>query len=172
MAKYCPKKVQDIVRPYITRSSYYAHPELLLMASDQAEERRFAVNAIKGIRNGKMTDSSLPRKFIAAPVNFEAQCLTELIDWEKVPLSQPLLTATMTSEEVEVCMDWPITVPESWQCDSQDMERAVKKVSESCRMMVGRVKKEGWVRCAEASRNILKSPNTKADYEALFDLTF
>ena len=48
----------------------------------------------------------------------------------------------------------------------------MKKVSDSCRLVVGRIKREGWVRCAEDSRRILKKPDTKADYKALFDLAF
>ena len=89
---------------------------------------------------------------------------TELIDWGKVKLTEPLLTAKLTR------LDIPLTVPATWQCHSQSMERAVRKVSEACLMVVGEKKREGWIRCAEESRKVIKKPNTKADYMPLFDI--
>ena len=56
----------------------------------------------------------------------------ELSDWDKVKLSEPLLTATMTTEELVSCRDIPVVVPDTWKCHSQSMERAIRKVSESC----------------------------------------
>ena len=94
----------------------------------------------------------------------------ELIDWDKEKLSEPLLTATMTTEELVSCLDTPLVVPDTWQCHSQSMERAIRKVSESCLMVVGEKKREGWIRCAEESRKVLKKPYSNADYMSLFAL--
>ena len=58
-----------------------------LLASEQAQERRLAVTVIEDVRNGK--GSSLPRRFDVPPVNFEAQCLEELIGWKTVPAKEP-----------------------------------------------------------------------------------
>ena len=173
VSTFCPREVQDIVNPYIGRSAYFAHPELLLLtllASEQEQERHFAVAIVRGARKGELKGCSLPRKFEVPPINFEAQGLTELIDWSKVPIMEPLLTSMMTMKELEACLDQPLSVPATWQCHAQSMERAVKKVSDSCRLVVGREKREGWIRCAEESRRILRNPDTKADYEALFQL--
>ena len=171
--KLCPPKVQEITKKYVFRSSYFAHPELILitlLSSEDEEERRFGVKIIKEkIRGGAELGVSLPRKFDAPPVNFQAKVLTELIDWDTVPLTEPLITATLTSEQVISCLDTPLEVPSTWQCHSQSMERAIRKVSESCLMVVGEKKREGWIRCAEASRKVIKKPNTKADYLPLFD---
>ena len=44
--KYCSDKVCEVVDHYIERSSYFAHPELILttlLSSSDEEERRFAV---------------------------------------------------------------------------------------------------------------------------------
>ena len=43
-------------------------------------------------------------------------------------------------------------------------------MSQSCLMVVGEKKREGWIICAEESRKVLKKPNSKADYMSLFDL--
>ena len=96
--------------------------------------------------------------------------MTELVDWTKVSVMEPLLTSTMTMKELEVCLDQPLSITAIWHCHAQSMERAVKKVSDSCRLVVGREKRGGWIRFAEESRRILKNPDTKADYEPLFNL--
>lgn len=36
-------------------------------------------------------------------------------------------------------------------------------------MVVGEKKREGWVRCTEESRKVLKNPKSKADYMVLID---
>ena len=175
MEKCCPPTVKNIVSKYVARSSYFAHPELLLLtllASDSDEERRFAVSIIVSrIRDGANSGTSLPRKLTAPPVNFKAEDLTQLIDWETVPLTEPLVTATLSTEEVEDCLVTPLSVPCHWRCHSQSMERAVKKVSEANLMVVGEEKREGWVRCADVSRKAMKKPNSKADYMPLFDIS-
>ena len=162
-----------MVDPYITRNSYFAHPELLLislLASDNEEERHFAVRTIrKQIRKGAEIGNSRPRQFKTSSINFEAEKLTELINWDTVKLSEPLITATMSSDELLGLLETPLEVPSTWQCHSQSMERAVRKVSESCLMVVGEKKREGWIRCAEESRKVLKKPESKADYRVLFD---
>ena len=171
--KYCSAEVKTVVEPYIARSSYFAHPELLLtpmLASDEEEERRIAVQVIRDrIRKGAELGSSQPRQFRAPPVNFLAENLQQLIDWDKVKLTEPLLTANLTSNQLVACLDSPLVVPSTWQCHSQSMERAIRKVSESCLMVVGEKKREGWIRCAEESRKMLKKPNSKADYMSLLD---
>ena len=173
VSKYCSEEVRAVVDPYITRNSYFAHPELLLislLASDNEEERHFAVRTIrKQIRKGAEIGNSRPRQFKTSSINFEAEKLTELINWDTVKLSEPLITATMSSDELLGLLETPLEVPSTWQCHSQSMERAVRKVSESCLMVVGEKKREGWIRCAEESRKVLKKPESKADYRVLFD---
>ena len=171
--KYSPDVVKEVVCKYIARSSYFAHPELILitlLGSQDEKERRFAVKVIRDkIRKGADTGNCLPRKFNAPPINHKAQDLFQLIDWDSVPLTEPLITASLSTQQVVACLDTPLSVPHSWQCHSQSMERAIRKVSEASLMVVGENKREGWIRCAEASRKVLKKPNTKADYMPLFD---
>ena len=77
--QYCPTDVKNIVCKFVSRSSYFVHPELLLLtplASDQEEERREGVKIIRDkIRKGGPSGSSLPRKFDAPPINFEPKIL-------------------------------------------------------------------------------------------------
>ena len=174
VSKYCSAEVRSIVEPYVTRNSYFANPELILislLASDDEEERHFAIQMIRDkIRKGAEMGDSTPRQFKTPAVNFQAQKLTELIDWNTVKLTEPLLTATLTSDQLLGLLESPLEVPSTWQCHSQSMERAVRKVTESSLMVVGERKREGWVRCADESRRWLKKPDSKDDYKALFDI--
>ena len=112
----------------------------------------------------------MPRKFHAPQVNFRANNLMELNDWDKMKLSEPLFTATITTEELVRWLDTPLVNPDTWWYHSLSMERAIRKVSESFLMVVGEKKREEWIRCAKESRKVLKKPNSKADYMSLFDL--
>ena len=47
----------------------------------------------------------------------------------------------------------------------------MKKVSEASLMVVGEENREGWMRCANASRKAMKKPNSKVDYMSLFDIS-
>ena len=57
-------------------------------------------------------------------------------------MTEPLLTAALSSEEVEALRERPLSVPMAWQCHTQGIERAVKKVSEACLIVVGRQKRK------------------------------
>jgi hypothetical protein len=100
--KYCSPEVRAVVDQYVTRSSYFAHPELLLITllnSEDEEERRFGVKVSREkIRKGAKHGNSLPQKFKAPAVNFKAVNLQQLINWDTVKLYEPLLIDTLTSE--------------------------------------------------------------------------
>ena len=40
---------------------------------------------------------------------------------------------------------------------------------EACLMVVGKEKREAWIRCAEVSRRTLPKPEAKADYMSFLD---
>ena len=111
--QFCPKVVRSIVQPYI--KSYFAHSEVLLLtmlASEDQVQRARAVDIItSSIRRGSERGSCLPQKFVAPRLNMEAQTLDELMDWEVEPLTEPLLTAALGSEEVEALRERPLSVP-------------------------------------------------------------
>ena len=73
------KELNEAAKEKELFGSYFAHPELLLttmLASDEEEERRFAVKVIReGIRKGTELGSYQPRQFRAPPVNFQAENL-------------------------------------------------------------------------------------------------
>ena len=114
---------------------------------------------------------STPRQFKTPEVlNFEAEKLADLIDWEKVKLTEPLITTSLSSDELLSLLETPLKVPSTWQCHSQSMERAIRKVSEASLKVTGEKKRDGWVRCGDESRKWLKKPESKNDYKSLFDI--
>ena len=107
--------MRAVVDANVNRNSYFAHPELILLAmlaSEDEEERRFAVGIIRDkIRKGEDRGNSLPRQFETPSVNFDAINLQTLINWDTVKLSEPLLTATLSTAEIVACLDSPLHVP-------------------------------------------------------------
>ena len=112
--KFCSAEVRSIVDTYVNRNAYFANPELMMitmLASDDEEERRFAVKVIKErIRKGADLGNSLPRQFETPSVNFDATNLQTLINWEMVELLELLLTTTMIIAD-EVILNSPCRYP-------------------------------------------------------------
>src|SRR5688572_12507185 len=61
LVKLVPKGVADIVKPYIARDAYYAHPEnllLVMMTDSDLPKRQKAVNTVLNIRAAKSSNCS------------------------------------------------------------------------------------------------------------------
>ena len=87
---------------------------------------------------------------------------------DKTDLTEPVVTAQLSSEEVLACLDTPLRVPD-WTCHSQACERTVKKVSEASKMVAGREKRDGWIRMADASRKEIPVMESKKDFMKLLN---
>ena len=78
-------EVKDIIRDTLSRNAYHAHSENILFALLSSEDvcnRQFAINKIIDLRRGREFGETGPRKHLNPVLNFEAQCLRDLIDWE------------------------------------------------------------------------------------------
>ena len=71
---YCSNEVRAIVDRCVSRNSYFANSELIiltLLASDNEEERRFGLNIIREkIRKGSSQGNFLPYKCYLPKINF------------------------------------------------------------------------------------------------------
>ena len=170
--KYTNKVVMNIVKPRIESSAWFAHPEhilLSLLTSQDETERRFTVKIImQKIRNKDGRGDNSVRVYKLPSLNWQADKLLELIDWEDTVLTEPALTASLSSNKVNGCLDSPLEKP-AWPCHGQCVERTVKKVSEASKMVVGQEKRDGWIRAADSSRKKLPKLETKKDYLKLFN---
>ena len=144
LQKQIPKtSIRNIVIPRMESSAWFAHPEniiLTLLASSDEEERRFCVRVILDkIRKGGQGKTGV-RSFRVPTLNWKALTLKELIDWNEVEVTEPIITACMSSEDLVKFLDTPLVVPD-WTCHTQAVERTVKKVTEASKMVAGQEKK-------------------------------
>ena len=153
----------------IESSAWFDHILLSLLTSQEETERRFAVKIIMPeIRKKDGRGDNSVRVYKLPSLNWQADKLQELIDWEDTVLTEPALTASLSSNEVYGCLDSPLEKP-AWPCHGQCVERTVKKVSEASKMVVGQEKNDGWIRGADSSRKNLPKMKTKKDYLKLFN---
>ena len=158
--------MKNIVILSVESTVWFAHPEnilLSLLASEDEEERRFAIRVILDkVRRGGQGDSSV-RTFKIPAINWKAKKIQELIDWDQTPITEPVVTTNLSSEELLACLDTPLVVPD-WTCHTQAVERTVKKVTEASKMVAGREKRDGWIRAADSSRSELPVMVSKKDF--------
>ena len=121
------------------------------------------LNKIRGASG--IGDNSV-RTFKVPEVNWEADTIKELIKWDETPLTEPSITASLSSEDIRNCLDSPLALPQ-WPCHGQSVERTVKKVSEASLHVFGQFKRDGWIRASDDSRKKLPTMETKRDYKSL-----
>ena len=99
-----------------------------LLVSDDRGERVFVVDSVTQlIWGGRDSGTCLTRKFVPLSQSFQAVTVTELIDWGTTSLTKPVLTAFLSSEELQACMDAPLRVPETWQCHPQGIKERPRR---------------------------------------------
>ena len=75
---------------------------MTLLASDDRGERVLVVDSVtQQIWGGGDSSTCLPRKFVPPALSFQAEALTELIVWGTTSLTKPVLTAFLSSEELQ-----------------------------------------------------------------------
>ena len=167
------KKVLEIVMPTIRRSAWYAHPEAVLQAmvcSDKLEERKEAVEKILEIRGDgneeiQLGDISVrPRR--TPIINIKALKLNELVDLASKDVTEPPLTAKLTTAKVKKFIDQPMEVPD-WSSHTQSVERCVKMVTEAAAHVYSHDRREGYIRSQVISRELMSKNNSKKDTSKL-----
>lgn len=97
-----PLQTQLIIRPTIGHNSYYLHPEnvLLAMITDPDPEVRFlGYEHIRTTRNdppAKIREFHVPKE----QINFDCSALKDIINWEKVEVTEPPCLHFHTDEQL------------------------------------------------------------------------
>ena len=76
--KHCSAEVKAVVEPVMQRRAWYSHSEnilLAMIASQDEEKRKFAVDTIKGIRGIESYGDNSVRDFHVPRINFRADSL-------------------------------------------------------------------------------------------------
>ena len=160
-----PSAINEIVTPYIKLGAWYAHPEsvlLSLLASENPEDRYFAVTSI--LRHREMADKGdmTVRPFRVPDIILEAHTLSELVSWKKTGILEPVFTCSMTKNEIEYIKEVPLTLPPV-KIHTQSTERAVKIVTEAAKAVVGCQARDGYIRARIHHREVLPVFKNKRD---------
>ena len=136
-----------------------------MLCSEVDEERKFAIEMILKIRgegddDNQVGDTSV-RYRITPEVNWKATKLAGLIDW-KESVTEPVLTCTLTTEQVKQFAAQPMTVPD-WPSHTQSVERLVKKVTEAAGHVYSHARRDAYIRGQEASAELMSSNRSKQD---------
>ena len=155
---------QGIVQKVLQNNSYFAHPENIIISclADQREDvRQHAVLYILEARKNFDLQQH-PRQFLPPKIKLEAESYTDMIDWSVEQKTEPPLTKKMTKEEILGAVEKPITLP-SYPCHTQDVERVVPVVTESCLQKVGYTARHRWIISTMESRRLVPKFDTKKD---------
>ena len=164
-----PEHIQLLVRPSVQRNAYFAHSEnfILSLVFDNLEEtRKFGFEQIKKARFTPHQQRDI-RLFQIPEINFDANQLEHLIDWEQIVYEPPLL-AHLSFEVLnahaqfgrELDMPWVKYIPSH----TQSVERGVQLVTQVAAKVTGEEDREGMIHNTIASRNKMPEYESKKDF--------
>ena len=131
--------VIKIVMPHVKSSAWNAHSEHILqtmLASDDRDDREFAVQQIQTIRGQKELGDRKPRARRQPKINIEATTLQDLIDWTVDSIHEPVLTCNIPTDQLPKYIEEKMTVPK-YPVHGQSIERCVQAVTRACGAVFG-----------------------------------
>ena len=99
-------------------------------------------------------------------INPGATCLSELIDWTEVTVTEPPLTCNLTTSSLKQFVKSPMLVP-NWPSHTQSVERCVKMTTESAAHVFGQERREGYIHAQETSKDLMSRNTSKKNMVAL-----
>ena len=160
-----PKAVQDIIKNHIVRGAFHAHPEnilLCLLASQDEEDRVFAVDTILKIRGESEYGDKSVRPHKTPRLNFDCDSVRSLIYWDEITCYEPIFTCEMSKQQLNEIKKQP-KMPPNYPIHTQSTERAVQEVSKASSAVFGQEKRDGYVRARIAHREIVPIFHSKQD---------
>ena len=179
-------KIRSIALKVVQRNAFFAHPEnvLLGMLADNEEEiRRLAVNKIHGLR-GKSLQHIIPngnfkggyiedglntegntsniRLFQVPMINVNARSYHLMVNLNGTEVNQPPVIKHLTDAELEAIRTNPLRL--SHPCHNQHVERHIKLVTEAATQVCGFDRRDGLIRQKLKSRKIMKKFDTKHQF--------
>ena len=159
-------KALESAKENVLRNAYYAHSELLLtamLADKDPEVRRLGVEKILCLRRESNSGDKSVRPFKVPKVNLKCKSYADLIDWDQEEVTEPIITADFTLDDLEKVKHTPIKL-DKFPCHSQGCERAVKETSRASAKVVGWVAKDGFFHLSGLCRNLMKKFASKKDF--------
>lgn len=161
------RDIVSITLPVIKRNGYWAHQEnvlLAMLADDDEENRKVAIDYIKSIRQQPGPSQHHIREFRAPHIADSCQTLKDLLPPIDQCKFEPPMTRKLSDEELNNFMQHPyhIDIP----CHSQGVERCVKLVTEASGMVYGADARDGYIRAVLKSRQFMPLYESKQDFSA------
>lgn len=171
-SRYLPQDLKNVVDGVISRNSFFAHPENLLLCMLMDERSHIRELAAQHIIKSRESSSNIKsvRVFLPPKLNFEAADYTEMIDWASVNITSPPIlrdipTAIFSSmQHDKKNLEWDFV---HFPCHTQAVERCVKLVTEASAKVYGFHNRDGFIRATFFSRSIMPEFDHKADFQPL-----
>ena len=145
-----PQDIILIVKPYMMSSAWNAHSKHILqtlLASDDRDQRTFAVNQITKLRGSSDFGDTSIRTRTVPNINFDAIRLEDLIDWSS-NIFEPVLTSKLSTKQVKDFIDKPMKDVPAFCVDGQSIERCVQQVTRASASVFGEERRDGFVRAS------------------------
>ena len=139
-AKHLSPAVVGVIKPYIARNAYFAHPENVLvamMADTDVCKRVKAITVILRIRNEQCAVVKKGvRQFKVPELSFDATDWDEMIRWDDIAITEPPLTRNLTNEQLEMIKEEPLVV-KKYPNHTQSVERSIKLITDALKQSTG-----------------------------------
>ena len=171
LLKYLPPAVYNIVKPYVARNAYFAHPEnvlLAMMTDKDSNKRNKAVNIVLNLRKQNPGIQSQIRKFTVPDINFDARDWDELVNWKTAVITEPPLTLHLSDEEIQAVIDAPLALAK-YPNHTQSVERCIKLVSDASKQVYGHNARDGFIRARKSSQGLMPRFDTKKQFAPLIE---
>lgn len=172
-SRYLPEELRNVVDPVIERNGFFAHPEHLLLAMIEDDQKHVRELGLRRILKARQLDAKRKtiRIFTPGKLNFNANNYTEIIIWMDRELSSPPLLNEISDHEIELHIksgevpNWS-TKFKSFPVHTQAVERCVKLVTEASGKVCGAESRDGFIRTTLLSRSTMPSFTHKSQFNA------
>ena len=159
---------RNFVYPVIQRNAIFAHAENLLLCiiNDKSSD----IRKLGWMRIKKAREQSKGKtiKTIQIPdLNFEAELYFDMINWQKVSLTELPLTCHIFDDEINhlITSKKKKNFPHL-PCHTQAVERSVKLITEASSLVCGQNSRDGFIRSRIDSRQQMPIFETKREFKA------
>ena len=135
------------------------------MINDESSDiRQLGWRRIKKAR--EQSKGKIIRTFQIADLNFKAEMYFDMINWQKVNLTEPPLTRSISDDQINhlINSEKKKNLPHP-PCHRQAVERCVKLVTEAS-LVCGQNSRDGFIRSKIESRQKMPSCETKREFKA------
>ncbi|GBN26634.1 hypothetical protein AVEN_102707-1 [Araneus ventricosus] len=138
-SRYLSDDLKKVVDPVISRNSFMAHPENLLLSMLADERRHIRQLTVRLIIKARGSSSTVERRrFVVPKPNFKVNQYIDMIDWFKCNVTEPPITVDLTVEELKsIAENGSVKDLQIYKfpCHTQSVERCIKLVAETASMV-------------------------------------